>query len=471
MKLNYAQQKLFNTITTLGWKGVLRVSGAGGTGKTFTVSQSLRALLEKEPDLRIGVVTITHQALANIRQKVCPSIADRIDFMTVARMLNKGLFSPSIGSKVATKGNTSRLGSYDLIVIDESSMVGQKESKLFLDSKVRIVEMGDFAQLPPVMAKANLFGQAKDFTQIHLSEQMRNGGEIYRVANVCRDHLYFPEKSVDNVLVHDTSEGLLQEFLKKLKTAENPTEVIFLAYTNDRVKEVAALAHRALYGESAFTEGQWLRMEQNINVESKGHNVQVVSVGNVVDVQGVACQEILVQGHSGDVEWVTCLLPGSAVKREAKMESIVEQVKAAQKNKQYDLVKVLTDAYEDLENGIVDVASPFALTIHKSQGQTISYVFVDTYDVSRGKGGFKKNLLYVAYSRASVELNTVFVPAKPKRDPSVHEFYQAIRKEVPLYSPLDIKIKHTIRDRHGKFNCASYEGKLRFVEVYRELVG
>lgn len=467
MPLNFAQEKLFTTITTLGWEGILRVSGAGGTGKTHTVSAAITHLLEKNPELKIAVVTVTHQALANISSK----ISGKVDFFTLAKFLNKGLYSPTLGSKVATKGNINRCSQYGLLVIDESSMVGQKESQLIINSGIRVIEMGDFAQLPPVMAKPNAFATSKNITEIHLSEPMRNGGEIHRVASVCRDHIYYPADTHDNVLVHEDQETFLKEFLKKLKTTGVPTSVVYLSYTNKRAEEVAKAAHTMLYGNKPFVEGQWLRAEQNMVASSKGHNVLVLKVGEKLEIQGVPCQMILVRGNRGEC-WITALLPGSKAIRDRRLESLIAQVKEANKAKNLDLVKVLVDAYEELEQSITMVASPFSLTIHKSQGQSIPFVFMDTQDVAKGKGGFKKNLLYVGYSRASKELNTIRITTETRTrtaDP-INKEYADIRELVPRKSHKDKVIKEAIKKKYGKFNCASTEGKRHFVEVYKELV-
>jgi hypothetical protein len=457
--LNLKQQLLFETITTLSFPKVLRVEGAGGTGKTFTVAMAAKYLLDINPEINICVSTVTHQALANIKGKIEPEVATKLTFCTVASLLSKFMFSPALGTMALSGGNAGRASSFDLIIIDESSMVSERDANLLLKSTAKIIEMGDYAQLPPVMAKANKFKEFPGTKTIRLVEQMRNGGEIYKISTMCREHIVFPKQSKGNVLVHSTQDDLLREFIKKVKTLQNPTEAIFLAFTNARVNEVAALVHSELYGEDSYVVGQWLRLEQNIGIQCKGHNVQITSIGGTQEIMGIVGQQVEVAAGS-DREWILVLPPAEAKRRDNRMKYLVEQSK---KTTDAKLLRKYRSEYVDLELGFVSVVSPFALTIHKSQGQTIPFVFVDTMDVKKGRGGNKKNLLYVAYSRAATELNTVYVETQPQRDPILDEF-KVLRKQIG-YGPLHRKIKGMV-----PLDCRSPEGKAMYVQVYQQMM-
>lgn len=457
--LNLKQKVLFETISTLNFKKVLRVEGAGGTGKTFTVAQAVKYLLNVNPDLKICVSTVTHQALANIRGKIDPEITGYLTFCTVASLLSKFMFSPSLGQVAMSQGNLGKASSFDLIILDESSMVSDRDAKLLLASSAKIIEMGDYAQLPPVMAKANNFKSHPGTVTIRLTQQMRNGGEIYKVSTMCREHIVYPKESKGNVLVHTDSGSLLKEFVKKVKTLANPTDAIFLAFTNARVSEVAAIVHKELYGDDDYNVGQWLRLEQNINIQSKGHNVKITAIGGTQEVMGIKGQMVEVAAGF-DREWILVLPPSEAKRRENRMKYLVELSK---KTKDAELLSKYRKEYVELELGFINVVSPFALTIHKSQGQTIPFVFVDTIDVKKGRGGNKKNLLYVAYSRASQELNTAYVEVAPQRDPILDEF-KALRKQIG-YTKTHWDLKARIPQ-----DLRSVEGKKLYVQLYKNLV-
>jgi hypothetical protein len=456
--LNTKQTLLYQTITNLNWEGVLRVSGGGGTGKTYTVAKSLETLLKNQPNLNIAVSTITHQALATIKGKIPAHIRPQITFCTIASLLCKGMYTKGIGQKATLSAKGTRLAKFDLVVIDESSMVGYQESKVLLDSKVRIIEMGDFAQLPPVMAKPNAFGTAKAFKEIRLTEQMRNGGEIYRIAEKCREEIFYPQESAGNVLVHENTESLVQGFLRKLRTSDNPTDVIYLTFTNKRKEEVAKLAHKSLYGNEPFVEGQFLRLEQNLKVESKGHNVTVVEVVDEVLVGKVPTTILVVEGAGGQ-ETINVVTTGYENILKKEMENLAN---LATKTDDAGVLELLQTQYDELDS-LVSISSPFVLTIHKSQGMSIPFVFLDTLDISTGKGGFKKNLLYVGVSRASKELNTVKVEKKGAS--TAHQEYTEMRKLVPFW-----EVREIVFQRYGVTSFRYTEGKEKFVKVAQEFL-
>ena len=444
--LNHLQQKVFNRVSDLDWKKVLRIQGMPGTGKSYVIGLALETLLLKNPDLNVAVVCPTWQALCNIKGKTPTSIRQKVTFKTIHGFLGQFPFNPSLGETVFSKGSLTKANEYDLIVIDEESMVNRGQSLLLLATRkeTKILTMGDDCQLSAVMAKGHVFHQAPGVETLELTELVRNGGEIARVSKLCRSQVYYPEKSSDNLLVHPDQESLVTEFIKKAKTAKSVTDVIYLAFTNARVDEVSALVHKSLYGDKAYNVGQYLRMEQNTSIAYKGSNVKIIRIVNEdKEVCGLKAWEVLVANDHGDQATLTILDKEGEAFRLARMEQLLELCKEADP----EMVGVYTQEYKGLETSFDAVANPLVLTINKSQGITVKYVFVDTKNVKSTRGGKKKELLCVGYSRASVELNTVAIEVpfhKTEEYLNVREEYKSVMNKVGRRTKLFFKIYNTM---------------------------
>lgn len=433
--LNVLQQKTFNKITNLDWKKVLRIQGMPGTGKSYVVGLALETLVLSNPELRIAVVAPTWQALCNIQSKTAPRVREKVTFKTVHSLLGQYPFEVKLGKTFFKKGSMERANGFDLIVVDEESMVNKSQSQLLLATRkeTKILTMGDDCQLSAVMAKAQVFHTAEDCETIELTELVRNGGEIARISIKCRTKVFYPEKSHDNVLVHDDQESLVREFIKKVKTSKSVTDCIYLAFTNERVRNVSDQVHAAIYGKNAYNVGQFLRMEQNLSTTFKGSNVEIVEiVDKEKEVCGLSAWQVMVKNESGDLNLLTILDRKAEEARQARLRQLEE---LSEKCKDFKLQKIYRREHNELTTSFNAVSNPLVLTINKSQGITVKYVFVDTKNVKDTRGGKKKELLCVAYSRASVETNTV----KIEIPFSQTEEYQDVRRQ---YKKVIEKVKH-----------------------------
>ena len=347
-------------------------------------------------------------------------------------------------------------------------MVSESDSLRLLAVPTPIIEMGDFAQLPAVMAKPNAFGSHPDMVKIELTKLERNSGEIARVSSLCRDSIYYPQESYDNVTVYDSPEELVQNFLTTVKGLENPTDAVFLAFTNERCREVSRLVHEELYGEEAFAEGQWVRVGAKISVQIPGRNVQVVACEER-EIQGIPCYDLLVVNPVTEED---CIITVVDERGEELVKARVEFLKETAANTEDPKVrKALFDQWDALDGGFTPVSNPLCKTIHRTQGATVMHVFVDTYNVKKSKGGYKKNLLYVGYSRASVHLHTVRVPnAKPKGAAKPKCEYTEIRKRLGASNTHKKILKH-IQSLPEKHDLRSKQGKETYVTIYKSLVG
>lgn len=143
------------------------LAGGPGTGKTYTAARIVAAHGAK----RIALVAPTGKAVARLKQHICSAIdPDRVEAKTLHALL--GIKKPR------DLISLPHVLSYDLIVIDESSMMDLSMWGLLLNSclgTTKIIVIGDPNQLPPIEV-GNVFEELcslKPQNMVELKQCMR----------------------------------------------------------------------------------------------------------------------------------------------------------------------------------------------------------------------------------------------------------------------------------------------------------
>lgn len=223
-----------NAEQLLAVKGALQnrlfvLSGGPGTGKTYTIGHLLKtycALSKEEP--RILACAPTGKATSHLKQKLgeIPNIEIK-----------------TLHSALKLRGNQAGILSYDLIVVDECSMIDLHVWKTFFAKileKTKVVLVGDYHQLPPVetgMIFEELFHAAEgahvelkeclriENHSIHTLAKLVNENNYEKAAEVLRsqtkDLCYFEYEEEKNVLAIENLD-LVSEF----KHFEDPDKSI-----------------------------------------------------------------------------------------------------------------------------------------------------------------------------------------------------------------------------------------------------
>ncbi|MCH9735110.1 MAG: ATP-dependent RecD-like DNA helicase [Actinomycetia bacterium] len=186
---------------------VLRVGGHAGSGKTTIIKE----ILAEFPELNIAVTTFTGKAAQVLRSKGVPDainlhqifyIPDPVK-MAEKLTLDAALAVADASEKATIRQQIQRLTAkmftrvdeipFDLVIVDEASMVPGRITEDLLRYGKPVLAVGDPAQLGPVERSANdpLFaGQDVD---IELTGQHRAvGGVLADVAHAARDNRGLP---------------------------------------------------------------------------------------------------------------------------------------------------------------------------------------------------------------------------------------------------------------------------------------
>ncbi|MGA9872491.1 MAG: exodeoxyribonuclease V subunit alpha [Rhodococcus sp. (in: high G+C Gram-positive bacteria)] len=152
------RQRIAAALAATQWTAV--IAGGPGTGKTHTVARILALLVHQlGPSIRIGLAAPTGKAAARLQESVTNQSAELglpegITAMTVHRLLGW-----QRGSKSRFRHNASNRLPYDVIVVDETSMVSLTMMCRLLEAvraDTRLILVGDPDQLTSVDAGAVL---------------------------------------------------------------------------------------------------------------------------------------------------------------------------------------------------------------------------------------------------------------------------------------------------------------------------
>lgn len=171
----------------------ITIGGLAGTGKTFLIAILRDEIYDKWKSKNIAFVTFTGKASSVLKTKLEEnnSIFHGDSCSTIHSLIYRPELKYDIKTKkmVVIKWIKKPELDFDLIFIDEASMVNGQIWKDLIDYNIPIIAVGDHGQLPPIGDQFNLMEkpdyllteikrQALDNPIIRLSQDIRNGIEI-----------------------------------------------------------------------------------------------------------------------------------------------------------------------------------------------------------------------------------------------------------------------------------------------------
>jgi exodeoxyribonuclease-5 len=419
------------------------LSGYAGTGKTFL---SMRFLAQVEATgLCWTVVAPTHKAVGVLRSYLAGAGLSPTWFpSTIHRLLRLKLKRQrDIERCEETEQTAVALEHLGLVLIDEASMVDSTLLEISLRCahpfRTRLVFVGDPAQLPPVGEPVSPVFSLGRASRAELRQVVRHQGPVLRLASglrqgdlPCRRPPPLPpiRNASGQVALLERHEWLAaaQAALRRSAETDNPDLARILCYTNRSLEQLVPIARRALHGEMAdqlpvlpgevlitraavmapaCREGEDAAEEPDMLLGSNRELVVRDVIPERCDLADFGVPDapvidtLTARVEAGDSQLSLRLLPplGSAARiaLEAVLARLRQQAKVAGKQdgkgmwRRFFLVR---DAFASLGPAAV-------LTVHRSQGSTFSEVFVDGDVFWPSDTVLRRQLVYVAVSRAS----------------------------------------------------------------------
>ena len=412
--------------------------GPAGTGKTTTIQHWVKTLSD--------TVKICFTAPTNKAVRVLYKMADdnelSVNCMTIYSLLGLRV-TLNKDKEVIKSGGKSHLDKYDVVVIDECSMVNVELlsyiHRAARSTDVKIIFMGDKCQLPPVGEKTSPVFAINN--RIELTKVMRQREEN-PVLGLCTDirHLIDDGNQAPPVIshaqnadgnrgVHVMSGQLFSQWMPSAFNTENfdnnYDRFRVVAWRNKQVdaynRQIQALRYPELttplaVGEPIVFSSPLHRLSTLQDYDFAKYPAggwddiicSTESEGIVTDITPIPALNYTLSGNEVAINryWVTCrMLSGE--------EPSVSCVMTDDKDR---LKKILDAIANEIKNGgeitwfnfwllqkyFADVRPAYCMTAHKSQGSTFENVFVDAADILTNPDKEEAlRCLYVAVSRAS----------------------------------------------------------------------
>ena len=440
-KLTDSQQDSINKLTAW-WESDsehIILSGAPGTGKTFLAKYFVENLPKAVP-------LFTAPTNEAVRQLELSLGSTNATVKTTYSALGLSLSTRSFKQFIYQRQLPEDFYDYNLLIIDEASMAGRQEEKeanklrlidYVVDSGMRCIWLGDWAQLPPVDGNG---GESPVFTAgwetLELTQVKRHSGVILDFAYSLRDILGKPVRNMPAI-----PEGI-QKVAKKNSMnfgadsfdAIVADEARILVWTNKSTRycprpgveeynhnirsrlfgEELAVAStvypsdKILFASPLFSCDKPLELSESSLLETEfSIKASVNTRAEVLKTEPAKILGIKVWRTEVELEGginTVCYIPtveGQIVK--AKMEaSMREQAAEATDRKE---AGDIWHFYHTFRGVFAEIKHTYCITGHRAQGSTVKKVFVDTANILQNRDrlvAFKN--LYVCCTRAQEEL-------------------------------------------------------------------
>ena len=396
-----------------------RLTGYAGTGKSYLIVQLMKWLLNQKINFVGG--SPTNKAVKNLK-KLAAEAKISIEAHTVAQLLGQQPeLNEDTGKEEFISQGTDSIGSYQVALIDEFSMISKSNFKdinqAVWHTPTKVIFVGDEAQLPPV-------GESEPIVATHeyiqneatLSSIVRYDGNIAKVAEEIRSNriynksLYpFKTTSDKTITCLSKNEWLRSAiaFFKSTEYKENPDHVRFLVWRNKTAASLNDYVRTQLWGEDAPDYVPGDRLIAKIPVfrripRAKGKNKWQIVMNNSEECEIVGDAQLKTSKLNKN-KWEYWLVPARTddglkldlriltPSSEESRQGLMQELRERKRWKQY------YDTLKSFDN----VPYSYAITTHKAQGSSINYIFPDIADM-RPCPDLQK-ILYTALTRARIQ--------------------------------------------------------------------
>jgi exodeoxyribonuclease-5 len=468
--LNNDQTNAFNTILTFlreGGADALVLKGYAGTGKTFLVRRIIEYITASYPNRKIAITAPTNKAV-RVLQGNAPfkensddepifedlfNAGSRLKYSTVHKLLGlkEQISNAGVQSFKPDYKDKSELDKYKYLIVDEVSMLDDTLCRELLKhkDKVKIIFMGDPAQIPPVNRVDCIpFKEQVEFTfkQAELKEIMRQTGEhpVIDASFLIRNNLKktqpimhletnLNDEGKGIVYIPNTPEGrkgvrpILDQYFNCEEFKKDADYAKVIAWRNVRVAYLNTIIRELLFGKEvdAYVPGEKLVANGAIFEEQKGNKrwgaKWIVSI-NTSEEMEVEEVQIVTQKFAEGSYQLYAKVYQCKVKIFSATEGkfITDYIKIIHEDAKEDYQTLLKQAkglavnardksawvaYYNMIKWSADVAYNYAITCHKAQGSTYNNVILMEEDIDKNRTVLERNRIkYTAYSRPTDKL-------------------------------------------------------------------
>ena len=256
-----AIERIKRFLSPLNQSKICILSGYAGTGKTTVISHITHS--RQFAGKRTILTATTNKAVA-VLQSVSNKYAQNIRYATIHKLLKikrvidiNGYESYIMNvDDVPDRVNKKSIHYYDLIIVDEASMVSKDLYNNILDVSKKIkgkfIFLGDPYQLPPVNEKLSKVFNYPTIYKMELKKVERVKNNILLLSMRIRksietnNKIKFKDLICDDITYFRDFKKFIGNYVEKLKQEQK--ECIILAYTNNRCGYINDHVRRIIFG-------------------------------------------------------------------------------------------------------------------------------------------------------------------------------------------------------------------------------
>lgn len=441
------------------------LKGYAGTGKTFLVKRIIEYITTTHDKHKIAITAPTNKAV-RVLQSDTPFDSDnggpvfkdihdghsRLTYSTIHKLLGlkEVISNTGVQSFTPDKMDKNDITRYRYLIVDEVSMLDDTICKALLDysKDIRIIFMGDPAQIPPVNRTDCIpFREQKEyvFQKAELKKIMRQTGEhpVVDASFLIRNNLNVGQPIpklettlnaegkgiiyIDGITERKKVRPILEEYFNNDKFKANADYAKVIAWKNKTVNYLNAIVRQILYGNDAMTymvgeklvaRGPIFKPQQD---KFWGGNKWVVGINTSEEMEVedvVVTTKKFVEGshqlyatvYKCDVKiWQP--IEKKFIKDEIFIiheDSRAEYNKLVKETKAFAVQAKKSQAwvtYYNILKWSADVSYNYAITAHKAQGSTYTNVILLEEDIDLNKKILERNRIkYTSYSRPTDKL-------------------------------------------------------------------
>jgi len=239
LELSLKQKKILESI--LDWYKSKRgqyitLGGYAGTGKTTLLGFLSEKLHKEYKNISIAYCSYTGKASQVLRKKLEEnSSLLSSDFVgTIHRLIYKAILDED-DNVIGWEKIPIDAFEYDLIIVDEASMVSRDIWEDLLSFQRPVLAVGDHGQLPPVEGKFNLM--ASPILRLEEIYRQEKGNPIITISEIARKYGEIPDMEYSSsIKKFSRNSEDVQEFLSEKLGSYDENTMVLVGYNNTRNK-------------------------------------------------------------------------------------------------------------------------------------------------------------------------------------------------------------------------------------------
>jgi exodeoxyribonuclease-5 len=356
----------------------ITLGGYAGTGKTTLIAILRRIIFLKNKKINIAFASYTGKASQVLRNYLKQSNTFyKQDFVGTIHSL---IYSPivSTGGRITGWKKKDKID-YDLIIIDEASMVSSDIWQDLRSYQIPIIAVGDHGQLPPINDSFHLMDNPH--LKLETIHRQAKKNPIIKVSIIARKKGIIPPKNYGRQVIKiNQSNVQAQELAEELLNNYDPETMVLTGYNFSRKQ-----LNQSIRNSLGFFEDKPEANDRVIclrNNHSKG--IYNGMLGTILSI------------NQEDTDWYYA---------EIKMDNVENPYQGLISIEQFQASKTLSYTQlrkKGLKGDLFDFG--YALTVHKAQGSQAKKVILFEQRFKQMDDEMWKRWLYTAVTRAEEEL-------------------------------------------------------------------